>query len=209
MAFPSLKLGYFDCPGRAETSRLAFTLADIPFEDVRVQRGDWMALKPTLPYKQLPFLQVDGRVVCQSRAISRYAATLAGLYPKNDPWNACRVDELNDFIQEIVIALSTVVDENDPVKKKELSDGLAKERLPAMLSLLEARLASTESKGPWFLDTMTLADLEVYSLVSVFKSGFVDYMPTDMCDAYARTIAIYDAVASHPKVAAWNLAHGQ
>ena len=44
---PSYKLIYFNLRGKGETTRLAFTLAGIPFEDFRVSFEDWPALKPS------------------------------------------------------------------------------------------------------------------------------------------------------------------
>lgn len=49
-------------------------------------------LKPNTPMGQLPILEVDGKKVCQSGALLRYAGKLAGLYPE-DAWKALKVDE--------------------------------------------------------------------------------------------------------------------
>ncbi|CAK4731500.1 unnamed protein product, partial [Aphanomyces euteiches] len=102
MSFPSMKLTYFDLPGRAETIRLALAIGGVPFQDDRVPRAAWPALKPTVPFKQLPVLTVDGQVFCQSNAIARYIGILSGLYPTDNALDALRIDEICDFRGDIL-----------------------------------------------------------------------------------------------------------
>ncbi|KAF0719926.1 Aste57867_682 [Aphanomyces stellatus] len=187
-------------------TRLALTIGDVPFEDERLPYDAWMTLKSTVPFKQLPLLTVDGQVLAQSSAITRYAGILAGLYPTNNHLDACRVDEIVAFGDEVAMALSPSFDEQDVDKKKAMREDLATTKLPEMLGMLEDRLDAV-SKGPWFLDTISLADLTVYTMVAMFKSGWLEHISLDICDKYTKTMAMYDAVRAHPKVAAWNEAH--
>ncbi|ETV75443.1 hypothetical protein H257_10285 [Aphanomyces astaci] len=207
MTFPALKVTYFDMAGRAETVRLALTIGGVPFEDQRLQREQWAALKPSLPFRQLPALTVDGHVLCQSHAIARYAGSLAGLYPTENRLDACRVDEITDFCEDFMQKATPSFREADPAKKKAMRVELASTTFPEMFALLEARVASSGSKGPWFLDAISIADLDVYCMVSMMKSGFMDDIPTTICDHYTKIMTIHNAVAAHPKVAAWNEAH--
>ncbi|KAF0719929.1 Aste57867_685 [Aphanomyces stellatus] len=192
--------------GRAEMTRLALTIGDVPFEDERLTRDAWMALKPTVPFKQLPLLTVDGQALAQSSAISRYAGILAGLYPTDNHLDACRVDEIVAFGEDVLMTLAPTFREADADKKKAMREELAATKLPEMFAMLEARLAGA-SKGPWFLEMMSLADLAVYTMVGMFKSGWLDNIPLDICDKYSKIMSIYEAVHTHPKVAAWNEAH--
>ncbi|KAG9399183.1 hypothetical protein AC1031_012144 [Aphanomyces cochlioides] len=205
MAHPALKLTYFDMAGRAETARLALTIGGIPFQDDRIVREHWPALKQTLPYKQVPVLTVNGQVFAQSHAINRYVGILAGLYPTNNPLDGLRVDEICDFSEDMLLAFVPSFVEQDPDKRRVMREELAANKMPDMLSCLEARLAS--SKGSWVLDSISLADLSIYGTVSMLKSGHLDHIPTDLCDKYTKVTEIYEAVAKHPKVAAWNAAH--
>ncbi|CAK4083824.1 unnamed protein product [Aphanomyces euteiches] len=209
MALPSIKLTYFDFEVLAEPTRLAFTLGEIPFQDERIDGGAWAALKPSMPYQTLPILTVDGQVLGQSKAIARYAAKLAGLYPLDNHVDACLVDEVGDFFQDILHAIIPTLFETDAAKKEIMETQLLDETLPAMFAMLEARVASMPSNDPWYLSKMTVADLYIYTIVTVFKvSQFQEVkIPTDICSKYSRVMEIYDAVANHPKVAAWNLAH--
>ena len=42
---PKYKLIYFDARGRMETTRLAFELSGIPYEDFRIDNEQWPELK--------------------------------------------------------------------------------------------------------------------------------------------------------------------
>ncbi|CAK4758848.1 unnamed protein product [Aphanomyces euteiches] len=190
------------------TTRLALTIGDVPFEDERIDYTTWAKRKALMPYKKIPVLTVDGQMLCQSHAIARYVAKLARLYPTDNHLAACHVDEVTDSVDEFILLLATVFLEQDPAKRVAIADELANDTLPDKFAMLEARLAETAATNrPWYLDAISFADLEIYHLVHTFKSGFLPEMPKDYCDQYTRTMAIYKAVASHPKVAAWNAAH--
>ncbi|CAM9314066.1 unnamed protein product [Hapterophycus canaliculatus] len=75
----SITLTYFDIPGPAEAIRLAFFVADVPFEDKRIDRNEFEKVKKDLPFAQLPILTVDEEVFPQSAAILRYAGKIGGL----------------------------------------------------------------------------------------------------------------------------------
>nr|XP_034305106.1 probable glutathione S-transferase 8 [Crassostrea gigas] len=104
---PAYKLMYFDTKGRAEVIRLAFAVAGQSFEDKRIPLSmeEWQTVKPTIPQKQLPCLQVDGRLIPQSRAIMRYLAREFGLYGDNNDENT-RVDVIigtaEDFLKSVI-----------------------------------------------------------------------------------------------------------
>ncbi|OQR89677.1 glutathione S-transferase [Achlya hypogyna] len=205
MTHPTLKITYFDMTGRAELTRLALHIGDIPFEDDRLTREAFAALKPTLPFKQVPVLTVDGEVLAQSHAMARYAGRLAGLYP-TDALEAFRVDEILAASDDTLAKLMPSFREQDAAKRLVLREELSAGPLPEHFACIEARLAA--HKGPYFLgDALTIADLELYGSRQMLSSGWLDGIPTDILDAYPRWNAIADAVAAHPKVAAWEAAH--
>ena len=91
---PKYRLTYFDIRLFAETSRVLFKIADIPFEDVRypIALVDGKPVRPEFdvakaaglfPFGQIPMLEVDGVKLVQSRAIERYIAREAGLFGSN------------------------------------------------------------------------------------------------------------------------------
>lgn len=117
LATPKIKLTYFDIAGRAEAIRLALTLGDIAFEDIRVSFEEWQKLKPTVPGGQLPALQLgEGPYIGESLAMLRYAGKLASLYPE-DADKALYVDSYLDVCNQITYKLGDSVHEKDPEKK--------------------------------------------------------------------------------------------
>lgn len=42
------KLLYWDARGRAEHARLLFAYADVPYDDVRIDRKNWPEIKPSI-----------------------------------------------------------------------------------------------------------------------------------------------------------------
>jgi hypothetical protein len=72
MAAPVPILTYFNSRGLAEVIRLIFVEVGQAFDDRRIDADEWAELKPTLPFQQLPLLQIDGVDMVQSTAISRY-----------------------------------------------------------------------------------------------------------------------------------------
>jgi glutathione S-transferase len=48
--------------------------AGVDYDDVRVDRAEWRAIKSTMPMGQIPVVEVDGHTLCQSAAIGRYFA---------------------------------------------------------------------------------------------------------------------------------------
>ena len=45
---PKIKLVYFNAEGRAELTRLILAQAGVEYEDVRIKREDWPAMKPSM-----------------------------------------------------------------------------------------------------------------------------------------------------------------
>uniref|UniRef100_K1R107 S-crystallin SL11 n=1 Tax=Magallana gigas TaxID=29159 RepID=K1R107_MAGGI len=133
---PAYKLMNFDTKGRAEVIRLAFVVAGQSFEDKRFPMEEWQTVKPTIPQKQLPCLQVDGRLIPQSGAIMRYVAREFGLYGDNNDENT-RVDVIIGTAEDFLKSAIAIHYEKDETKKAELKKDLEENKLPQFFSLLE------------------------------------------------------------------------
>jgi glutathione S-transferase len=74
-------LTYFQFRGLGEPIRLLLEDLGLPFEDRRIDllSDAWPKLAPTLPFRQLPRLEIDGLTLFQSQAILRYLARAHGL----------------------------------------------------------------------------------------------------------------------------------
>ena len=121
---PNIKLTYFNGRGRGETARLILAYGGMDYEDRRVSFGnivmfsilqlvlsnissiseDMPSLKPSLPFGQLPVLEVDGNTVCQSMAIARYLASECGIAGSSSLVKA-QVDEVVDVVSDVQTAI--------------------------------------------------------------------------------------------------------
>ena len=62
------------------------------------------SLKPSLPFGQLPVLEVDGNTICQSMAIARYLASECGIAGSSGLVKA-QVDEVVDVVNDVQNAM--------------------------------------------------------------------------------------------------------
>lgn len=161
-------------------------------------------------------MTVDGAVYAQSVAILRYCGTLAGLYPA-DALTAQRVDEVIDVVVDFVAGLEAVAAERqrelEEAGEDETDDDsiyqvrllkYINESVPKYLGGLEHRLKEF-GDGPWAIgEAITIADLAIYVCLLNVSAGAFDHMNLGPMKAYKRIMASFEAVKSHPKVAAWN-----
>lgn len=199
---PKLILTYFDFDGsRGEVPRLAMHVAGVAFEDRRIARKDWAALRDSMPFQAVPVLDVDGKVIAQSNTINRYVGKLTGLYPKDD-WQAVLADEVMDAVEDITTRIGATIRMEDEAKKKAREE-LAAGPIPRFLQQLDARLKA--GGGEWFVENrLTVADLKCYLLTRWLKSGVIDHVPADIVDRNAPLLAKHlERVGNHPKIAAY------
>ncbi|KAH6580103.1 hypothetical protein BASA50_005064 [Batrachochytrium salamandrivorans] len=209
-ALPSLKLTYFGIRARAEASRLALYVGGVPFEDERVSGEGWGAMKQATPFGQLPLLTINGSTqIAQSNAILRYAGSLGGLYPAADPIKAALVDQIVMHIEDMSNTVYSTVREKDPEVKMQQRKVIAQDKYPAMFKSLE-QVIEKHSSGKWAVgDSISVADLAIYVLIVLIKTGIWDGVPVDVADSFVRVSAVYTAVLTHPKVAEWEAAHAK
>ncbi|KAF1335299.1 Glutathione s-transferase, partial [Globisporangium splendens] len=205
---PKLKLTYFPGPGRGEPIRLALHIGGIPFEDERITSEELAVRKPSLPFNQLPVLEVDGDIISQSLAILRYAGTLSGLYPTNDPVLAFKIDELFCLIDELHNIAGSSSQVKDAEKQLSMRKVLAEETIPKFLGHLSKRVGEAASEGPYATGaTFTVADLAISSLVLFLASGRMTGVPVTVVDPFPHLLKVRDQVHAHPKVVEWYETH--
>jgi len=195
MSLPSIKLTYFNIEAAAEPTRLALTLAGVPFEDERVSFPEWGALKPTTPYGQLPLMVVNGEpnVRTQSGAMLRYAGTLVPekqLYPADSLYE---VEEAIALVEDMKTSWTPCLylsmrpqkfgypekfGETDEGKAliKSLREKWIQEELPARLGFIAARLEKNGGKWLASKDKPTIADCYAVPFIRQFSKGFIDHV---------------------------------
>src|SRR3954469_18273303 len=114
------KLTYFDAPvSRGEECRLALHLAGVDFEDNRLKRDQWMALKPTTPYGSVPILEMPGHPpLAQSNAILVLIGRRHGLHPKDD-FEAARHEAMMMHVEDLRAQAAPTLRIADEAEKKK------------------------------------------------------------------------------------------
>tara|TARA_B100000965_G_C19551184_1_gene740111 strand:+ start:657 stop:1313 length:657 start_codon:yes stop_codon:yes gene_type:complete len=210
----NITLYYFNIPfWRAEVSRLALFIGDIPFTDYRIENRDYEIFKKSgtlpnnkiAPFKQLPVLEVDGKIFSQTGTIARFCGKLSGLYPINNDYEAALIDQIIEASQDINFMVTLSNRDKDPQKIKKSREILATKHLPKMFQFLE-NLINKNKNSSWFVsDKITIADLAVWKLLGWLSSGLLDGVPKNILEPYPKLRAMRNEVYQHPKVNEWML----
>jgi len=194
------RLTYFDqAASRGEECRLALSVAAVEFEDNRIQRSAWPALKPTTPFGSLPTFEVPGKPpLTQSNAILGYIGRTYGLLPA-DTWEAARLESLMNAAEDLRHAVTKTFGIEDPAelvrRRRELVDGPIK----TWGANMEKEIVGPFAGG----DTISVADIKLFVVMGWFKKGVLDHVPTDVLAPFERLERLYQAVKNHPQVVAW------
>ncbi|CAI4229822.1 unnamed protein product [Auanema sp. JU1783] len=196
------KLTYFSIRGLAETVRQLFHLAGVPFEDQRVTMEEFQALKKTLPFEQLPVLEVDGQVICQTNAILRYLAKQFGFYGKTDYEQAIvdsLADQYKDFSSEIR-QYSYSVRGFIPATAEELEKMKQEIYVPAREKYLRFLTNFLKKSSTGFLagGELTYADVLIAEQVATMRENWPDFS-----DDHPEIIAHEKKVHDIPNLKKW------
>ena len=206
-----IKIYYSHLPfWRAEVLRVSLFIKDIPFEDVRVSREEFIHLIKTgflpngkrSPFHQLPVIEVDDKIIGQTGAIARYCGKVSNLY-SDDMLKAAKIDQIIDAATDITNVVSPTIREKDEVKKMEDRKVLVNKLLPRWFRYLENLLSEDDST--WFVEKMTIADIAMWRLLGWLTSGIIDGIPTSVVDEFPKLKNIHHQVHTHPKVQEWML----
>ena len=207
-----IRLIYFNIPfWRAEVSRIALYIGDIPFEDVRIKGDDFSYIKENgkmkdgtiIPFRQLPVLEVDGHIIAQTAAIARFCGKLSGLYPIDNSILAGQVDQVIDTATDINLLLRPSMKEEDPIKKLHLRKELSNGDMPKYLNYLEQILMKNKS-DQWFVGgKMTIADIAIWRLTGWLTSGIIDGLSKDLLKNSPLLTKLCDDVSNNSKVIKW------
>jgi glutathione S-transferase len=209
-----LILYYFSIPfWRAEVTRLALYMNDIEFVDHRISDTERDQFKKNgqlpngmiAPFRQLPVLEVDGKIVAQTGAIARFCGKLSGMYPSDNDFDAARVDQIIEAAQDINYIVSISGREKNPEKKLLARERLTKVHLPKWLLFLE-NLLIENNESDWFVgNSMTIADLAIWRLIGWLTSGLLDGVPESVLDPYKNLVELKNKTSQHPKIKEWML----
>jgi glutathione S-transferase len=208
-----LKIYYSHTPfWRAEVLRVSLFMGNIPFEDVHISREEFREViltgklrnGMTVPFHQLPVLEIDGKIIGQTGGIARFCGKLSNLYPENNLL-AAQVDQIIDTATDITNLISPTVGEKDEKIKKNMREKLTHKLLPSWLNYLE-QILNENKDAIWFVgNKLSIADIAIWRLLGWMKSGMLDGIPSNICEPYTKLDNVYSAVHKHPKVQEWML----
>lgn len=196
------KLTYFDAPvSRGEECRLAFHVAGVDFEDVRLKREEWLAYKASTPFGAVPVLEMPGqRPLGQSNAILVLIGRLHGLHPQ-DNFEAARHEAMMGYVEDLRAVVSPSLRMSDEAEKKRAREALVATYLPTWGANVDKQLGD----GPFFGGAkLQVVDLKLYMAVRWFAGGKVDHIPPTIFSAFPKLTRVHDAVASDARIKAWN-----
>ena len=173
---------------------------------MRVSSSDWPALKPTLPYGQLPVLSMgDGSPLrAQSGAMLRWIGTdlAPSLYPKDRLYE---VEEVLGVVDDLAQALfPTMVLNMSPERYghpagwsktpegqrgvQKLREKFVQDDLPRFLGYFTAFLEAHDNQWLASTDGPTVADCSAIPMLRVLTIGFVDHVPTDCLKTHPAVV---------------------
>ena len=197
---PKPKLTYFDiAASRGEECRLALFVAGVDFEDNRLKRDAWMALKPNTPFGSLPTLEVEGkRTLSQSNAILSFIGRSHGLLPK-DEWEAARMLSLMSAAEDLRHAVDKTMGIKDPAELAQRRAALVEGPIRTWGASVEKQVVGPFASG----ENLTVADIKLYIVMNWFKKGVLDHVPSDVLASFPKLEGLFNAVKQHPKIVEW------
>jgi prostaglandin-H2 D-isomerase / glutathione transferase len=166
-----MKLFYFDAPGRGEAIRLLLRHAKAEFEDVRFKGEEWPAFKESLKleYKQVPALEIDGKMYVQSLAILTLLGSKYGYYP-TDPESQYKIWNCLGGIEDFLLkwanwGFSTHTEE----KTAEFKKVFFEKDFPFFVKIWADKIAS--NTNPLFMvgDSLTTVDFQFFGMWKGFS----------------------------------------
>jgi glutathione S-transferase len=195
------RLTYFDAPiSRGEECRLALHLAGVDFEDHRIQRSEWLALKPTSPLGGLPFLEMPGHPpLGESIAILVLIGRLHGLHPRDD-FEAARHESVMCHVEALRAAIGVTLRMTDEAEKKTAREALVASHLPEWARLTEKHIGD----GPFFAGAkIHVVDLKLHMVVRWLADGKVDHIPPRIFSGFPKLMRVHDAVRDDSRIKSW------
>jgi glutathione S-transferase len=199
------KLTYFDANvSRGDECRLALHLAGVDFEDVRLNREQWLAYKPQSPFGGVPVLELPGHPpLAQSNAILVLLGRRHGLHPKDD-FEAARHEAVMAHVEDLRAQVGPTMRMSDAAEKKKAREALAEGYLPTWGDRTEKQLAD----GPFFAGgKIHVVDLKLFSAVRWFASGTVDHVPSTIFAPFPKLTRLYESVRDDARIKAWYAKH--
>ena len=198
------QLYYFPIPGRAEGVRVALSLANLKWEDNKINGDQFAQMKNDgeLPWGMVPILQTPDGTLAESTAILRYIGGMAGLTP-SDPFQAAKVDEFLDGMEPFSRVLSGTFSIEDVDERTKARQAVFNEEGDGTKNLKLIQTKITESTTGWAANTrdMSIADIRAFCGIFGLFSGNFDGIDKSILADYPGLLEYHDKVANEPRIA--------
>ena len=184
---------YFNFPfWRAEVSRIALHIGKIKYDDIRVDRDEFMRARSSgkldngtiIPFHQLPCLIVDDESIGQTAGIARYCGKLSGLYPTDANLLAAKIDQYIDLMTDITVLTFNAGRDLKPkekiIKRKEFFD----QEFTRKFKMLEKNISNN---GKTIIaNSFNISDIALWSFVNWITSGSIKGFPNNILNDYPK-----------------------
>ncbi|KAG8223841.1 hypothetical protein J437_LFUL007862 [Ladona fulva] len=193
---PSYKLTYFPVKGLGEPIRFLLAYGKIEYEDYRFDREKWPEIKPTTPFGKSPTLEIDGKVLHQSVAITRYLAKQCKLTGDNE-WEALECDIMVDTIGDLRAQIAGFFYDKDGPSKDAKKEVVLSETVPFYLGRLDEVVA--KNGGHFVAGKLTWADLYFVAVLDYLES----MAGMSFTEKHSNLKALKDKVLAIPAIKEW------
>jgi glutathione S-transferase len=187
-------LTYFDARGRAEVIRLILEEAGAPYREHRVQMEEWPALKPTLPFAQLPTYQDGELYIVHSHAIYRHLARKYDLCGRTE-LERVRCDVVEETFVDAQSNIGGFFWNPEFATKRSEYESTA---LPEILDKLQRLLERNAGRGWWVGDQLTLADFVAWHTLD-----YVRPFSQPTLERFPKLYAFKQRFEARPRIAAY------
>ena len=205
-----MKLVYFNGRGLAEISRILLAIGEEDYEDFRypLKIIDWSKHqmekeefekdkaegKLVGSLNKVPYLEVDGTIIPQSKSIERFLARKYSLMGENDI-EAVRIDSLCECIRDFKDAYQSVRKADD--KEQAMNEWFTKtlvEKLGLLENLVDGEGFSVGKK-------VSLSDVVIFAFITQFFDNKEASMNATLATPKIRSVV--EKVSSVPQVVSW------
>ena len=206
----NISIIYFNFPfWRAEVSRIALNIGKIKYDDIRVDRDEFIRVRSSgkldngtiIPFHQLPCLVVDNESIGQTAGIARYCGKLSGLYPSDDNLLAVKIDQYIDLMTDITVLTFNAGRDLEPeekiIKRKEFFD----QEFTRKFKMLEKNISNN---GKTIIaNNFNISDIALWSFVNWITSGSIDGFPNNILNDYPKIEKVFKYVKALPEIKNW------
>jgi len=179
---------------------MLFKAADQTFEDERLSQEEWQTRKPNTPFKHIPVLEYNGKVLSESHAIERFLAAQLGLNG-NGNFEAAQVDIVVEWMEDVKTnyrKIRALPAADQPAAKTKFFT----EDLVQSAHYLETYLGTLGHAGPFVVGhKLSLADITLgYNFTSFWDDAAAVKAAISKCPKIQASV---NACNNDPKIAKW------